>query len=584
MPIQNAQSISFYKIKIFGFFIVLALITACSNLVKTQNQQAPTEAAATDIQNQTMDADTLYRVMAAELEGSAGEVSKALSNYLEAALLSDDPEVAKRATILSIRARSWQHAAMAADRWQLLEPNNLDATKALATAQLASGNYSAAGYQLELLFSGMAGTETEKWQAITKLLVNAPGGENAMDLFQQLMDKYPLTGKPKAVAEARLAQSRLAAKLTDLELARELSIAAANTLQQSTKAQIWAGRLAISAGDMPAATPFFKQAWKIEPDNEDLAIAYAEMLHRQKRVLEAESVLASLPQTGSVIVNRMMFAVVEKSPQRAEKLYQSLAVAVDADSPEHTLRMARAADLLRLNDDAIKWYAKVPETEDSWLPARLRLAVLLTEQQKYDAGMEVLEQLKQEPHNEVIEQAWLAEAQILQRDNQVEAAARALQSGLVQLPESIELSYSLGLLQAQLENVTAAETAFRKVLSLQPDNPAALNALGYTLTDLTDRHTEALEYIQRAYALEPDDIAIIDSMGWVMYRLERHQDALRYLKLAFSQDKNAEIGAHLGEVLWVMGLQADAREIFNQARSIDPENITLVRTLERLGL
>ncbi len=579
MPIPFAQPISFYKMRISGFFIVLALAAACSSPVKTESQQA-----TTDIQSQTMDADTLYRVMAAELEGSAGEVSKALSNYLEAALLSDDPEVAKRATILSIRGRSWQHAAMAADRWQLLEPNNLDATKALATAQLASGNYSAAGYQLELLFSGMAGTEAEKWQAITELLVNAPGGENAMDLFQQLRDKHPLTGNPEAVAEARLAQSRLAAKLANLQLARELSVAAANTLQESTNAQIWAGRLAISAGDMPAATPFFKQAWKIEPENEDLAIAYAEMLHRQKRVLEADSVLASLPQTGSVIINRMMFAVVEKSHPRAENLYRTLAVAVDADTPEHALRMARAADLLRFNDDAIKWYKRVPETEDSWLPSRLRLAVLLTDHQSYAAGMDVLEQLKQDQRSEVIEQAWLAETQILQRDNKIEAAVGALQSGLIQLPDSIELNYSLGLLQAQLGNVTAAETAFLKVLSVQPDNPAALNAFGYTLTDLTDRHSEALEYIQRAYALEPDDIAVIDSMGWVMYRLERYQDAVRFLKLAFSQDKNAEIAAHLGEVLWVMGLQADAREIFAEAQIIDPENVTLVKTLERLGL
>ena len=567
--------------KLAALVLVLALFAACSSPTR---QQAVTEQESMLPAEKQMEPDILYRVMAAELEGSAGEVSKALSNYVEAALLSDDPEVAKRATFLSIRARSWQHAAMAADRWQLLEPNNLDATKALATSQLANGNYSAAAYQLELLFSNMVATEEEKWQTITQLLLNAPGGENAMDLLQQLIDKYKLTGKPEAVAEARLAQSRLAAKLGDLELARELAAEVAETLPQNSQAQIWAGRLAISFGDIAAASPYFKRAWEIEPDAEDIALAYAEVLHRQKRVLEADSVLAGMPQTGATIVNRMMFAVMEESPERAEKMYQSLAQAIDADSPAHPLRMARAADLLRLNDDAIEWYARVADTESGWLAARLRLAVLITDKQGLNAGLEVLEELKQDQRTGVAEQAWLAEASLYQREDQPNMALKSLQAGLSQIPDSKDLSYSLGLLQAQLRDVTAAEAAFRKVLSLQPDNPAALNALGYTLTDLTDRHTEALEYIQRAYELEPDDVAIIDSMGWVMYRLGRNQEALVYLRKAFAQDQNAEIGAHLGEVLWVSGQQEEAKEVFEQARQIDPQHPVLLETLEQLGL
>ncbi len=582
MLFEFVRNISSTKLKMSMILLLMALMTACASPVKTQPEIATNGAAGQH--EQVMAADTLYRVMAAELEGSAGEVSAALSNYLEAALLSDDPDVAKRATMLSIRARSWQHAAMAADRWQLLEPNNLDATKALATAQLASGNYKAAAYQLDLLFLGMTGTETEKWQAITRLLENSPGGEKAMDLFQQLIDKNQLSGSPESVATARLAQSRLAAKLGNLELANVLAIDVAATLRQNPQAQIWAGRLALSTGGMESATPYFKRAWEIDPGNADIAMAYAKLLHQQKRVLEADSVLASLPQTGTTIVNRMLFAVIEQSPERAKKIYQSLATAVDAETPGHALRVARAADLLRFSDDARLWYAKVPETEDGWLPARLRLAVLRSEAQGLDAGLLVLEKLKQDKRPDVVAEAWLAESQLRQREGQLQAALVALQSGLEQLPDSVDLNYSLGLLQAQLENVAAAETAFRKVLSMQPNNPAALNAMGYTLTDLTDRHTEALEYIQRAYEIEPEDVAIIDSMGWVMYRLGRNEEALDYLQQAFAKDRNAEIAAHLGEVLWVLGKQAEAEKVFEQARDIDSQNPTLVKTLERLGL
>ena len=129
----------------------------------------------------------------------------------------------------------------------------------------------------------------------------------------------------------------------------------------------------------------------------------------------------------------------------------------------------------------------------------------------------------------------------------------------------------------------SAEADLRKILVIEPDSVAALNALGYTLADRTDRYQEALELINRARAADPDNAAIIDSYGWVLYRLGRPEDALGELRRAFALQKDAEIGAHLGEVLWVLGKREEARKYFEQAREIDPDNRALQRALEKTG-
>jgi len=595
MPVQKKPILTVTVTGVL-FLLVLLAVSACAvpggidkdqqleETVETLNTATDEATVLSKKQPEPMSADEMYRVMAAELEGSEGEVRAALSSYLEAALLSDDPEVAKRATLLSVRARSWQHAAMAADRWQVLDPGNLNAARALATAHISTGNYKAAAYQLDMLYENTAGTETEKWQQVTAVLARSSSNENARDLLQQLIDKHQLDGDARAVAMGKLAQSQLAAKLGDMTLATQLGKEAAAGLQDDVPTQLWVGRLLIASGHLPDSTEYFKRAWTIDPTAEKSAMAYAEILHRQKNTVTANKVLADLVQTDKVILNRLVFATLEKDPQRAEQLYYKMADSVDKDTSGHAIRMARAADLVMLIDEARRWYAQVPETDDSWVAARLRLSVLLTSSEGLDKGRAILEPLKNAEQAVVVEQAWLADSQLLQQAQKLPAATESLKRGLIRLPDSVPLNYSLGLLLAQAGDVDAAEVVFRKVLNLQPNNPAALNALGYTLADQTDRHSEALGYIQRALELQPDDVSAIDSMGWVLFRLGRNAESLKYLKRAYQLDKNPEIVAHLVEVLWESGLRAEAKQVFYKARASGADDPVLLETGERLGL
>jgi len=175
------------------------------------------------------------------------------------------------------------------------------------------------------------------------------------------------------------------------------------------------------------------------------------------------------------------------------------------------------------------------------------------------------------------------EAALRHKDSNDGGELDAYERGLAAFPDESEILYARALGWERRDNIARAEADLRKILVAEPDNIAALNALGYTLADRTTRYQEALELINRARTAQPDNAAIVDSYGWVLYRLDRIDDALVELRRAFSLQKDAEIAAHLGEVLWVAGKRDEARKYFDEARKIDPENRALQRAMEKTG-
>ena len=144
--------------------------------------------------------------------------------------------------------------------------------------------------------------------------------------------------------------------------------------------------------------------------------------------------------------------------------------------------------------------------------------------------------------------------------------------------------YARALAWERMDRIDKAEADLRKILVTDPENVAALNALGYTLADRTTRYAEALQLIDRARAADPANAAIIDSYGWVLYRLGKIDEALPYLRRAYILQKDPEIATHIGEVLWVQGHRDDARRYFEEARKLEPDNKALQRTLDKLGV
>ncbi len=156
-------------------------------------------------------------------------------------------------------------------------------------------------------------------------------------------------------------------------------------------------------------------------------------------------------------------------------------------------------------------------------------------------------------------------------------------AALGEYPQNSDLLYARAMLAEKLDMLDVLEQDLREILSKEPNNADALNALGYTLADRTDRHEEALELIKRAYELRPNDHYVVDSMGWVMYRLGRYDEALKFLRRALELKNDPEVAAHLGEVLWVMGDKKAAREIWNTALESTPDDKRLLDVIKRFS-
>ena len=178
---------------------------------------------------------------------------------------------------------------------------------------------------------------------------------------------------------------------------------------------------------------------------------------------------------------------------------------------------------------------------------------------------------------------YLGEAELLSVAGEYQQAMEVYDEGVALFIDHSQLLYGRALLAERLDRLDQTEADLRLILANDPGHVHALNALGYTLVDRTERYEEGLQYIKQAYRQRPDDPAILDSMGWAYYRLQRLEEAEHYLRRAYTLQPDAEIGAHLGEVLWVMGHQDEARQIWQEASELDPDHPVLRETLQRLA-
>ena len=246
--------------------------------------------------------------------------------------------------------------------------------------------------------------------------------------------------------------------------------------------------------------------------------------------------------------------------------------------------LGQVAEYLEHHEEALRWYRSVPGGPQRFT-ARLRTANVLHELGRRKEAVDTLRALQQDAtaEDDVRSDAYALEAALWQKDRDDAREMDAFARGLAEFTDDPDLLYARALAWERRDDVARAEADLRRILVAQPDNVATLNALGYTLADRTTRYQEALELINRARAAEPNNAAIVDSYGWVLYRLGRPAEAIVELQRAYTLQKDAEIAAHVGEVLWVLGRQDEARGYFEEARKLDPDSRALARALEKTG-
>ncbi len=582
-------------ISLSGCLIGCLFLSSCVTTAPNQAAAEPVSAVAHDedsaaeiaIEGETRpplerteptSASLMHRVFAAELMGKEGDLQAAASEYLEAAMESNDPEVAERAAQVAIAAQSWQQAAMAADRWALLAPENISAHETAAVALLRLGDYTGAELQMDHLLELMD-DRAKAWSLIATLLGQTPHPEKASKVLQSLLSRHG----DQENADALHAQSQFAARSGNRDRALGLAELAIAVEPERIEFVIWAGRLALSLEKPDQALDYFGRASALSPDDHDLALAYADLLARNGQEDTARATMAGMKQVPDVMLSRILFEISAEEPGTAEELFQEFSRMEFSDPNQAAFFQAQAAEALGKTDEAISYYGSVDSGAYA-LDAAIRRAEMLASEGHLDQARQELDDLRHDGDRAAMEQSWLTESQLLRGSGELSEARSLLGDALEQFPQSVALLYSRALMAAEQSDVHSTEVDLRIVLELEPDNAAALNALGYTLADQTERFDEARRLIESAYALQPDQASIIDSMGWIAFRQGRLQESARYLHRAWRLDNNPEIAAHLGEVLWVTGDQEAAMEAWRAGAEVDAANSVLQATLDRLGV
>jgi tetratricopeptide (TPR) repeat protein len=580
------------KLNLGGVAVALlgALLGGCVQPPVAEQRQPPVEMpdAQTPVDKSTggaspppakpeeLTAPLLYGVLLGEIAGQRGRLDISGASYLEAARQSNDPRIAERAMKISVYAKQPQLALDAARRWVELAPQNLEARQALAVLALRTGKQQEALQQFEYLLQNNTGNNADTYQALLVLLAREPETDRALNVMAQLVALRPQD------PDAHFAYARLAVHAQQWQLAESEVDRALELHPDWTQALILRAQVNLKKGANELAREQLAAAVKRHPEDTELRLAYARLLvdldDFDAARAEYQALLKAQPDNGQVVYSLALLSLEAGELKDARSLFEKL-VKLDYQTAQAYYYLGAIAEEQGNSERAMQWYRKVTEG-DHWIEVQIRMARLEAHSGDVMDARERLRKVRL-AHPAEAQRLFLVEGEILsQVDLKVEAYA-LYSDYLASQPDDTEILYARALLAENLDRLGQAEADFRHVLRIDPENTRSLNALGYTLADRTDRYEEALGYVERAYAQSPDDPAIIDSMGWVLYRLGRLQESRDHLQKAYDMTQDAEIAAHLGEVMWAMGDQDEARALWKSARKANPGDPLLEETIRR---
>lgn len=527
----------------------------------------------------TPEAQAQYHVMVGEMAALRQQPELAANEFLLALESVPDPELAMRAASLALAAKNEPLALKAAKKWQALAPAEMDPREAVARLALRAGELKEVRSQCEAIIAGHPGGPDEGFRQVAQLLGQEGGKrEDALALMQQLRNQYADR------AGAAYAQSLLALRYGALDLAEKAARDALKLKPGARDTLLLLTGVLVKKGDLVGSKQAIEQLIKDSKEPVELRMGYARVLLESEHLAEAraeyEAVLAVKPNDSEAHFALGLLALEQQDNDAGEKHFRAL-----LESPE--LKQRATYYLGRIEEtrghwaEAIKWYEQVTEGEQS-IDALTRRAVALGRLDRVaEARALMLESRSELPA--FASRFYLAEGELLMNAHQGKEALALYEQALKERPEDVDLLYGRSLVQEQLSNVPDAEADLRRILAKDKDDARAMNALGYMLTVHTNRYDEARKLIERALELNPDDAAVIDSLGWVEYRQGKVKEARALLEKAFSKARDPEIAAHYGEVLWTLGEKDQARKIWDAALAKDPDHRVLRETVDRLA-
>ncbi len=567
------------------FWFRLAVLSSCvlgclAQPAEPAKVKAPAQSA--------LDGMLFYQLLLGEMNVREGAPGMGFSMVLDAARKTRDPLLFQRAIDIALQTRSGEAALQAAQTWKRELPGAQEPNRYILQIQLALNRVPEAGQALATSLNELPVDEQiGAIISVPRVFARVNDKAQAAQVVEKALS--PFLTRPALAATAWTTIGRMHREADQLPQAIDAALkghAADKTSQ---------GPLILALSLLNNATPSLKAMLNEAmqgPVSGEFRLGYARTLIGQRAYADALIQLQQLTQQHPELAQGwLMLGLMQQDMGQVLQAEQQLVRYLDLtkDNKEAEQEAGREEALLVLSQmaqqkgqmaQANEWLSQIPAGVD---PIRLasRRAELLVQQGRTDEARLVLSQIKTATPEQSRRKA-LVLAQWLREHKQTAAAHEVVQQALTDHPDNPELLTELSLIAEKLKRFDEMEAILRSLMKSYPKDPHAYNALGYSLADRKIRLQEARELVTQAVQLTPEDPYIQDSLGWVEFRMGNHQEALRILQAAYKAKPDAEIAAHLGEVLWTLGKTQEAGTLWREGLLLKPDNQTLVETLQRL--
>jgi len=576
------KTMKFSRTKQIAAIMPVLFLTACASIQKPGfEQDSLVQSDPVQIKHQDSQPDAVgtaaYRLLVAELAISRGQTDLAVENYLALAKSQDNPAIAERAVRVAVYGQNLEAASEAAQRWIELDPERTEARQVIAAIYIRENRVDDAFGYIDSLIQSSKLEDKQLFVSLLGTLAREKNTSTVMAITRKIADKYPQR------AYALYLHGMITAQGGKTEEALAY-IEWALGLEEIEGAYSMRAKLLLKLGRHDEALVSLEKAVKRLPDDQNLRMTYARLLvdvkQYEKARVEFEKLYKDAPDDAELLYSLGLLSLESGRLDDAE-MYLLKLVKKGARAGEAQYYLGRINEKRKQYVKAIDWYKQVHGGQYQF-DARLRIADMLGQSGRFEEARDYLKSmLKGSQSNTSLVRIYLAEGDLLRSVEKFAEAMEVYNTALGIIPGNNDLLYARALTAENVGRIDILEADLRAILKTQPDNAPALNALGFTLADQTDRYDEAYKLIKRAIEIMPEDAAVIDSFGWVHYRLGNYDEAIRLLRQSLSRFPDSEIAAHLGEVLWVSGNQKEARAIWQKALKKSPNDPLIEGVMQR---
>ncbi|MFZ2724829.1 MAG: tetratricopeptide repeat protein [Methylococcaceae bacterium] len=577
---------------VFRSFLTLTfiLLTACSNspeklelidqaattATQTQASKAVAEKAK-KVAETAIDPDVLFMFLTAELAGQRGQYDIALEGYMEAAKRVNDPKLTERATAIAMYLKDGNKTKELVKLWLKQDAKNPSAQKLATLVALRTGDKAGAIEHLNAFLEIDAKDFENSLPELIGPLQKETETKLTYDVLEALAVKHPQE------ASIYFAQSLLAMQLKDKTLAEKKIEQTLKLRPDWDKALIFQAQIAALSNDTPKAKSLLQDAITKYPDNNKIKKLLAQVLIKSEDYAGAakvyEGIIAAEPKDSDSRLALGLVYLQLNDDNAAKSIFEKLLNKTDKQA-QASFYLGKIEEKRNNNKQAVIWFDKVNEEPFNFEAGISAVAALTKDKQFAEVEKRLANLTKAFPKQK--QRILLAQIELYSQQKQYEKAFNLLSNELKAQPEQRDLLYTRALIAERMGKASVLETDLKKILRTEPDNVSALNALGYTLLDQPSRYAEAERYLQKAIDLQPDEAVIIDSYGWLQFKLGHLDKALELLQKAYSRQAENEILAHLAEVLWVLNRKDEAKELFYKALKTAPDDEYLLDFQRRI--